>query len=117
MATDIGIEMATDIGIDEPFYIDQSVMILDYYKCCIIALCTISTVSWGMMSCSTMAIYWISGRLNLPGQLGIAVLIGMDHPLYNDRLFYFRSVLQYAIVRSLLQISHHIALYKTSIYL
>ena len=51
-----------------------------------------------MMSCNTMAIYWITDRLNPPGQLGITVLIGMDHPLYNDRSIIFVVYYKYAII-------------------
>ena len=77
--------MAGDIGMDEPFYNDQPIIFVVYYKNWSIALYTISTVSWGKMKCYTVDMYSIPGSLYTAGQLGIAGDIAIDDPFYNDR--------------------------------
>ena len=64
--------MAGDIGIDDPFYNDWTMIFLVYYKYWSIALYTISTVSWGMMACDTIDMYSIPRSLYTAGQLGMA---------------------------------------------
>ena len=83
--------------IDDPFYNDQPMIFIAYYKYCIIALYTIRTVSLGMMPCNNMDIHWIPGSSNTTGHLGMAGHIGMGEPFYNDRsiilVVYYKSTI------------------------
>ena len=70
--------------IDDPFYNDQPMIFIVYYKYCIIALYTIKIVSLGMMPFNNMDIQWISMSSNTPGHYGMAGHIGLGQPFYND---------------------------------
>ena len=81
--------MASQIWMDETFYKDRPMTFIVYYKYCIIALYTMITVSWSIVSCNTVDKYSIQESLNTSGQLGMAGHRGMNAPFYNDRPVYF----------------------------
>ena len=77
--------MAGQMGMEDPFYNDQPVVLHDYYKYAIISLYTTRIVYQSMERRITMCIYSIPWSLVTSGQYGMAGQMGMEDLFYNDR--------------------------------
>ena len=91
-------EMVGQMGMEEPFYNDQPMILSDYYKCAIISLHTTSAVFLGKVRCISMCIYSISWSLKTSGQFEMAGQMGMEEPFYNDRPMVLQDSYKYAII-------------------